>query len=209
MWDSGRFVQTDSKPRAVEPKKLFLSILKIDAIYGKYALIFGTPRRVDDTQAISESNLPSQEVYLFLKQKQNTEDNRLQYTLRQWDLCSRLCFCVANKESANMISDIARPDTKTRGTHAMGHVCVKLCLFCSHCQVDQCPWKHWANLEPFYRVAFQFSNSSGTNGFELSAASHKNLPPSFFQIICPQRSWFSVSSESLHTAIPHNITMNN
>lgn len=68
MWDSGRFVQTDSKPRAVEPKKLFLSILKIDAIYGKYALIFGTPRRVDDTQAISESNLPSQEVYLFLKQ---------------------------------------------------------------------------------------------------------------------------------------------
>lgn len=67
----------------MEPKKLFQSILKIDVTYGKYALHSGRSRRGQDTHAISELSLPSQEVYLFLKQNQNIEENRLQDTLRQ------------------------------------------------------------------------------------------------------------------------------
>lgn len=58
-------------------KEMFQSILKIEVTSGKYASLPGRPRR-GDTQAMSESSLSSQEVYLVLKQNQNTE-NRAGY----------------------------------------------------------------------------------------------------------------------------------
>lgn len=107
----GQWQVSTDRPRAVEPKNLFQTILKIDVTYGKHARLSGRLRRGEDTQAISESSLPSQEVYLFLKQNQNTEQNRLQNTIRQGDHCN-----------------IARLDTKTHGTCVLWGMDVWNCL---------------------------------------------------------------------------------
>lgn len=104
----------------MEPKKLFQSILKIDVTYGKNALPSERSRRGQDTHAISESHLPYQEVYLFLKQNQNIEENRLQYTLRQREPFSRFCFCVANRESTNKISGYTEARYKGMGLMSYG-----------------------------------------------------------------------------------------
>lgn len=67
-------------------KELFQSASKIKVLSGKYASLPGRPRREGDTQAMSESCLSSQEVSLFLKQTQNTE-NKTGYSI---DLGSEL-----------------------------------------------------------------------------------------------------------------------
>lgn len=123
----------------MESKKLFQSILKIDVTYGKYARLSARSRRGEDTQAISESSLPSQEDNLFLKQNQNTEENRLQYTHRQWDCCN-----------------IARLDTKTHGTHVLWGMDVWNCL----CSAEALPSAPMSMETPSKSRAFLQSSLS-------------------------------------------------
>lgn len=55
-------------------KELFRSASKIKVLSGKYASLPGRPRREGETQAMSKSCLSSQEVSLYVKQNQNTEN---------------------------------------------------------------------------------------------------------------------------------------
>lgn len=113
--------------------------------------------------------------------------NWLQCILGQRSLSSRSYLCVATKELANRPSGYDKARYKEiQGSCPMGHGCVELSPLHSLCEVHRYPCKHWAKPEAFYRAAFPFSNYSGTNCFESRVISHKNLSPSFLQIVHPQ-----------------------